>query len=333
MYFTDTRPKPMTNRRDLHDILSSTIRRPETLTVGEYAQLSETARAAYDAIRVRYASGGLVIRTPQTRTAVSRVDNLMDENSGRIGTQSGLLISGAAGFGKTTLLKSVMRATNLEYDKYRPDAFADGFTPIAYIEAPADGRPKNLLQHACLFYGILIARTETLSSIQARLVDTMNAADTRLLVVDEMHNLSASTTANGDTIDILRSIHNQVPATFIYAGLNLIGGKLLSGPKGAQITARSSALQMTHYAMRKPELRKEWHALIGSFEKALPIVGHEPGQLAAHADRIADLCSGSLGKLSELLTGVAIQRIRSTDSNETITMNHLESRAGFAAAA
>ena len=333
MKFTDTRAKPMTSRRNLHDLLTKKIARPEPLSVSEYGKLSGDARDVYDAARVRFASGGLVIRTPQTRTALTILDQLVDENSARIGTQSGLLISGAAGFGKTTLLKSVMRPMYAEYDKYRPGAYADGFTPIAFIEAPADGRPKNLLEHACFFYGVLIGRAETLASIQARLVDTMNAADTRLLVVDEMHNLNGSSTANGDTVDILRSIHNQVPATFVYAGLNLLGGKLLSGPKGAQITARSTALQMTQYTMRKPTLRKEWHTLVSSLEKALPLVGHEAGQLVVHGERLAELCDGSLGKLSEMLTGIAIQRIRSTDYDETITLSHIEARAHRATAA
>jgi energy-coupling factor transporter ATP-binding protein EcfA2 len=333
MYFTDNRPKPMTNRRDLRDTLTTRIVRPEQLTVTEYARLSTAARADHDRSRVAYASGGLVVRTPQARTALTIVEQLLDENSGRIGTQSGLLVSGAAGFGKTTLLKSIMRPVNAEYEKYRPSAFEDGFTPIAFTEAPADGRAKHLLQNMCHVYGLPIAGAETLASIQTRLVDTMNAADTRLLVVDELHNLNAWTTANGDTIDILRSIHNQVPATFIYAGLNLIGGKLLAGPKGAQITARSTSLQMTHYAMRKPTLRKEWHALVGSFEKALPLVGHELGQLAGHADRLADLCDGSLGQLSKMLTGLAIQRIRSSDTDETITIHDIEARAGIVAAA
>jgi hypothetical protein len=90
---------------------------------------------------------------------------------------------------------------------------------------------------------------------------------------------------------------------------------------------------MTHYAMRKPTLRKEWHALVGSFEKALPLVGHEAGQLTAHADRLADLCDGSLGRLSKMLTGVAMQRIRSTDTDESITIDDIEARAGITAVA
>jgi hypothetical protein len=333
MYFTDHRPKPMTNRRDLHTTLTQKVTKPDALSVAEYGRLSENARGSYDADRVRYASAGLTVRTPQVRTALKILDKLVDENSGRIGTQSGLLISGAAGFGKTTVLKTLMRHTNSEYDKYRRDAFAEGLTPIAFIEAPAGGTPKNLVQHLCTFSGLPIARTETLASIQARLVDTMNATDTRLLVVDELHNLNARTAANGDTVDVLRSLHNQVPATFVYAGLNLIGGKLLTGPKGAQITARSTQLQMTHYAMRKPAQRKEWHTLVSTFEKALPLVGHEPGQLATHADRLAELCNGSLGELSQMLTGLAIERIRSTDTDETITLDHIQGRATLATAA
>ena len=105
MKFTDTRAKPMTSRRNLHDLLTKKIARPEPLSVSEYGKLSGDARDVYDAARVRFASGGLVIRTPQTRTALTILDQLVDENSARIGTQSGLLISGAAGFGKTTLLK------------------------------------------------------------------------------------------------------------------------------------------------------------------------------------------------------------------------------------
>lgn len=328
MYFPTTRTRALTDRDGLHQNLSTRIPRPAVKTAADVAALNANERNAYNDSRIRFLSGGLDVTTPQVRTVIDNVETIHAGNSACIGTQNGLLLSGEAGSGKTTTAKMLMKHVFREYGTSFPDFADHGHTPVVFIEVPAGSTPKLMMTHFAQFFGLAIARAETMASIQHRVVATLNAANTQLIVVDELQNLIASNRGNGESIDVLRSLHNQVPATFVYSGVELLKSELLSGPRGQQLSARCIPMELTRYNVRNAAQQTQWDGLIGTFEKALPLNAQEPDSLRLLADALAMKANGSLGTLRQILAGAAIDLIRNPAGRpERITAELIDAKA------
>jgi hypothetical protein len=56
--------------------------------------------------------------------------------------------------------------------------------------------------------------------------------------VDEIHNVNLATTAGEDLSDHLKYFTEHLPATFVFAGINVEPGGLFTGVRGQQIAAR-----------------------------------------------------------------------------------------------
>jgi hypothetical protein len=69
----------------------------------------------------------------------------------------------------------------------------------------------------------------------------------------------------GESVDVLKNLHNQVPATFVYAGFGLTNGALLSGAKGQQVRGHFTVFDMERLNLSNPADRKTWVQVIGAF--------------------------------------------------------------------
>ena len=59
-----------------------------------------------------------------------------------------------------------------------------------------------------------------------------------LVLVDEIHNLNLATSAGEDMSDHLKYFTEHLPATFVYAGINVERSGLFTGVRGRQIAGR-----------------------------------------------------------------------------------------------
>jgi hypothetical protein len=308
--FHDTdRPTPLFEHEGLTHYLSTTIRQPETLDRAGYEALSDTARRAYDRERVLFLSGGILVNTPDVSAAKNRLRRLMGENLGRNSGHVGLMLSGDSTLGKTTIAKTLMTYVYRNYQQQFPDFAARGRVPVVYIEVPAGSTGKLLMIAFARFFGLTVLRAETADSIKMRVVAALNAAGTQLVVVDELHNLSATNRGNGESVDILKSLHNQVPATFVYAGIHLDSGALLAGSRGQQLSARFIRTDLSRFNRSDPVQERDWKAIVSKFEKSLPLFDHVPGTLVKLSRHLHDRTNGSIGSLGKLITGAAIDLI------------------------
>lgn len=303
------RPAALHRMEGLDDYLSNPVPIPTVHTDAEYEDLSAADKAAYDRARMLYLSGGIVIDTPQVQRARRLLTQHFAENAGRNSGHAGLMLSGDSTVGKTTTCKALMRYVHAQYSKQFPDFRAHGRVPVAYIEVPAGSTGKLLMKTFADFFGLTVRSGESMVSIRSRVVDLLNDAGTQLIVVDELHNLAGRSASNGESVDVLKLLHNDVPATFVYAGIDLIGSALLTGPRGSQIGGRFTALEMTRLNSTDAEDRATWARLVSTLEKKLPLRHHEPGTLKKLAPYLYDRTSGSIGSLSRLITGAAIETI------------------------
>jgi len=326
--FHDTdRPAPLHEHAGLMRFLTSKTVRPTLLDPAVYANLTPQARDSYNRERVMYLSGGIVIPTPQLQEGRAAVGRLISANSGRNSGHHGIMFSGQSGLGKTTLCKALMKSVFNSYRAQFP-FYADAHrVPIVYVEVPTGSTPKLLMAAFARFFGLTVARSESMDSIQHRVVSALTDANTQLVVVDEVQNLGAANRGNGESIDVLKALHNQVGATFIYAGMNLRDLPLFDGARGQSLMARFSITQMTKFNGSDKTHQSHWRGIVQQFERNLLLSDHEPGTLVGLSKHLFELSRGSIGTLGTLITGAAMDLIREPDGRpEAITLELLNAQ-------
>ena len=323
--FHDTdRSTALYQHEGLVEYLTRTIPAPEPLDRAAYKSLPDAEQKTYDKARVLFLSGGILVNTPALSAAKVRLRRLIGENLGRNGGHVGLMISGDSTLGKTTIAKTLMKYVYQTYAAQFPDFAARSRIPVVFIEVPAGCTGKLLMVAFARFFGLTILRSETADSIKTRVVQALNAFGTQLVVIDELHNLSAANRGNGESIDVLKSLHNMVPATFVYAGIDLDNGALLGGPRGQQLSGRFVRTDLTRYNHSDPEQARDWKAIVSKFEKSLILADHVPGTLVQMSAYLHARTNGSIGSLGKLIAGTAIDLILNPDGRpEAITADLL----------
>ena len=147
---------------------------------------------------------------------------------------------------------------------------------------------------------------------------------------DEIHNLNLATRAGADASDQLKYLAERIPATFIYAGVDVEGSGLLAGTRGRQIAGRFGVITCQAFAYGTAAQRQEWQALIATLEQSLRLHRHPPGQLLKLAGYPHERTDGMIGSLSHLIRGAAVEAV--LDGSEKITRETLD-RVGLDQAA
>src|SRR6266699_3038849 len=92
--------------------------------------------------------------------------------------------------------------------------------------------------------------------------------------IDEIHNLNLATSAGEDMSDHLKYFTEHLPATFVYAGINVERSGLFTGVRGKQIAGRCVLISTGPFPFKQ-----EWAALLATLEGALRLHRHQPGTL------------------------------------------------------
>ena len=132
------------------------------------------------------------------------------------------------------------------------------------------------------------------------------------MCVDELHNISLATKAGAEVSDTLKYFSERIPATFIYAGIDVERGGLFTGTRGRQIAGRFSLIATGPFPRTT-----EWEGLVATLEHALRLHGHIPGTLSALERYLHQRTGGMIGSLSHLIRGAALDGI--LDGTEAIT--------------
>ncbi|WP_318219212.1 hypothetical protein [Streptomyces sp. SCL15-6] len=82
-------------------------------------------------------------------------------------------------------------------------------------------------------------------------------ARTDLVLVDEIHLLNHATTAGEDPSDHLKYFTEHLPATFVYAGINVEQSGLFTGMRGKQLAGCCILIRTGPFP-----LNAEWRSLI-----------------------------------------------------------------------
>lgn len=327
MFFSERPPDVLDHWEGLTNALSRTSIRPELPEAAAWDAMLPDERDVFNNRRLDYLGADLVILTPQLKSVVRKVQLAVLQNRSRVAGRTGVLISGESTMGKTTACIAAMKTLYGRYALQFPQFMELDHKPVIYVEVPAGSTGKAVVGRFAQFLGLPFKSRDTLESLMTTVVGQLQKSRTVLVVVDEIHNLSTINNGNGESVDVLKSLSNRVPATFLYAGINIHRGPLLTGDRGQQIRGRFTAEVLHRYMTATTTEKALWNKIVESFEDQLLLFNHHPGDLAPHSGYLHDRTRGSIGSLGRLLTGAAQWLISTTDSaeEELITLEVLES--------
>ncbi|MFI2026445.1 TniB family NTP-binding protein [Streptomyces buecherae] len=277
--------------------------------------------------RLAYHSAFVTIRTPAISTLATQVRTLMILGRHQQTTaRPSLIVTGPAAAGKTTALLHVGRACHLAHTRKNPTppGTAHPAVPVAYVLVPPGATAKTLTAEFARYLGIPTTTRMTQTQITDAVCHTYTAAGIQLVLIDEIHRLNPRTTTGSQAADLLKDLTERLPATFVYAGINLPDTPLFSGTRGAQLAGRATLIACGPLPARHGT-REPFRDVITDIENALDLTHHKNGTLPRHAPYLHQRTAGRIRSLTRLIRQAAITAITAIcDGTERITKQSLE---------
>jgi hypothetical protein len=289
---------------------------PHLLAEQDWLGLGGEARAAYDDDRVEHHSRLIVVQTPTVRDVVTRGRRLAQLNKSAHYGRCGLLVSGPARTGKTTAITQLGKTVEVTHRRRNPRSPHD--IPAVYITVPPAATPKMIAMEFARFFGLPVHRKSNITDVIESVCGVCLDARVTVVAVDELHNLNTATRAGAEASDTLKYFSERIPATFVYAGINLERAGLLAGTRGAQIAGRFGIVRTGPFGNDD-----QWAALVAALEGSLRLHRHTSGTLPALAGYLHRRTHGMIGSLLWLIRSAAIQAI--IDGTEQVTRQSLDS--------
>ncbi|MGW3589166.1 TniB family NTP-binding protein [Streptomyces fungicidicus] len=277
---------------------------PVLLAPAELDKLSPAQRALYDEDRLDHHARMLVVATSFVEKTVVCGRRLVLLNRHAISARRGLMVSGLPGTGKTSAITQLGLAHEL-LDRARHPNVTDRI-PVLYITVPPAATARMVAAEFARFLGLPVRGRSNMTDIIEAVVGVCTDTRTGLVLVDEIHNISQVTRTGAEVSDTLKYFSERIPATFVYAGINLETSELLAGTWGAQISGR-----FTLVPTRPFPYAEEWKALVATLEKTLLLHDHPPGSLTKLDRYLHNRADGMIGALSHAIRGAAIDAILS----------------------
>lgn len=291
---------------------------PQLLAPSVWPSLDEDKRTAYDEDRLDHHSRLLVVQTPTIRDVVNTGRRLVLLNRTAAYGRSGLIVSGPARTGKTTAITQLGKTIEVIHHRRHPRSSGD--IPVVYLTVPPAATPKMIAMEFARFFGLPVSRRSNITDIIESACGVCLDTRVTLVAVDELHNLNTTTRAGAEASDTLKYFSERIPATFVYAGINLQRTGLLTGTRGEQIAGRFGMIRTGAFNQDG-----DWTALIAALESSLRLHHHRPGLLTRLDSYLHRRTKGMIGSLLWLIRTAAINAI--LDGTEKITKATLETVA------
>jgi hypothetical protein len=291
---------------------------PEEPTAGP--DLAPDAWAAYDQARLDYHSDLIVVNTPTIQQIITIVRRLLVLNRRRVSARRGLIVTGDGGTGKTTAITQLGRAHELNVRLRNP--VAGPRIPVVYVTLPTSATPRMLAVEFARFLGLPLTGRANITDITNAVCTVLCEVGTDLVLVDEIHNISLASRNGAEVSDALKYFSERIPATFVYAGIDVEQRGLFAGTRGRQIASRFTTVPTRPFAYGSATDRAHWRAVVATFEQSLRLRHHKPGALTRHATYLYERTQGMMGSLAALIQSAATDVI--LDGTEKITKAHLD---------
>jgi hypothetical protein len=311
---------PLTTKEGWSAFVARTPQPPALLSAQELLALPRRRRADQDEQRRDYHADLPLVNTPTIQKVIATGRLLVQLNRRQVSARRGTVISGMSGTGKTTALTQLGRAHELAIRKRHPHD--KGRLPVIYVTVPPAATPRMLAVEFARFLGLEFGSRANLTDVTNAVCSVAAHTHVDLVLVDEIHNISLATRTGAEVSDQLKYFAERLPATFVYAGVEVEAQGLFAGARGRQIAGRFSVVTAAPFDYGTRSQRDDWHSLITSLETTLRLHDHPPGTLASMAEHLHRRTGGMIGSLSQLVRGAAILAIET--GTEQVTKDLLE---------
>jgi hypothetical protein len=295
---------------------------PTLLPEKVWTQLDDVERKVYDQARSEYHDELLLVNTPAIRQITTTGMKLITRNARRQTGRKGLIVSGPSGTGKTTSVSQLGKRHQISVERASMPGAHGERIPVVYIVCPPAVRPRDLAIELAAFLGLPYTHRESPQMITHGVIGVLQKVGCSLVVVDEIHNLDLSTRNGADASDQLKYLFEQIPATFVYAGINVSENGLFSGTRGRQLAGRFITVHTGPFEHTTTAHRQDWQRVVMTMEQTLRLRKHLPGTLLRHELYLHERTGGMIGSLDQLIYEAANDAI--ADGSEKITKKHLQ---------
>ena len=282
--------------------------------------LTPAEQDAYEEMRRAYHADLPLANTPIIQKVIATARLVVQLNRNQVSARRGVIVSGASGTGKTTALTQLGR-THERHTRRRHPSDRHRL-PVLYVTVPPAATARMLAVEFARFLGLSFTSRANITDIVDAVCHTAARTKVELVLVDELHNLNLATRAGAEVSDQLKYFAERLPATFVYAGIDVEAAGLFAGVRGRQIAGRFTVIPASPFAYGTTEQRTQWRALVATMESTLRLHKHRPGSLVALDEYLYRRSGGMIGSLSQLIRGAAILAIE--DGSERITRELLE---------
>lgn len=311
---------PLTTKEGWRRFVNHQAQPPTLHTAAELAQLSARQREDVDEARRGYHADLPLVNTPTIQKVISTSRLLVQLNRRQVSARRGVIVSGASGTGKTTALTQLGRTHERHTRKRHP---GDRHRlPVLYVTVPPAATARMLAVEFARFLGLEFTGRANITDIVNAVCATAAHTRVELVCVDELHNLNLATRSGAEVSDQLKYFAERLPATFIYAGIDVEAQGLFAGVRGRQIAGRFTVIPAAPFAYGTGGQREQWRALIATLESMLRLHQHRVGTLVKLDEYLYWRSGGMIGSLSQLIRGAAILAIE--DGSEQITKAALD---------
>ena len=313
---------PLTTREGWQRFTDAGQAEPKLLTAADLELLSDADRAAYDHDRADYHSRLVIVATPTVRQVFAAGRRLVLLNRHQVSARRGLIITGAAGTGKTTAITQLgrLRAAAAEPAGTAGHGRADAGR---LRHRPACRHPEDARR------GVRPVRRRSRQQPAAepgrhhqRRLRCAGPAAHRPGARRRDPQPEPGHPGRADASDQLKYLAERIPATFVYAGIDVEGIGLFAGTRGQQIAGRFGMIACDPFPYGTAVQRQQWQALIATLEQSLRLRRHQPGQLLRLDAYLHERTDGMIGSLSHLIRGAAVEAV--LDGTEKITRETLD---------
>ena len=309
--------------------------RPALISKAQWEGLTGDEQERYDEARRAYHRRFRPLMTPIMRETHRQVlAQIWDNIDAGDGALPGGAIDGPATLGKTTMLAELGRRFFLEFNRKHPaedPAEQHLSIPVAYITLPARCTPKGLNLRLANFFNIPMPRN--LRGVSAdQLTDAVRRAvedhQTQLILTDDIHYLQLRDSnrqradADRSANEHLKFLANELPATFVYAGINLDSSGLFDDGGLIDLPYAQTGGRFLHCRVERFNADTvEWTDLLNALQGHLLLLEMPPDCLVKMSGYLFKRTQGSIGALVNLVrkgANLVVGRI------ETLTVKLLD---------
>ncbi|KND39872.1 AAA family ATPase [Streptomyces acidiscabies] len=283
--------------------------RPELLSRRQLKNLCEEALAEYNRARRKWHANLGPLDTWQMQSLHEDLWDIFDSND-QDGdkVKGGIALDAFPGLGKTTAVLAFARKLHRRIIEEEGQYTDDGHErwPVCRVGLTSNTGMRDFNRAILEYFSHPGRHRGTTAEFGYRALDSILSAETKLLIVDDLHFLKWRNKSGIEVSNHFKYIANEFPVTLLMAGVGLEKKGLFSEGASyeeavlAQTGRRTTRLDMEPFGIKTEKGRRGWRDTLLAIEERVILADKYPGMIA---DELSDyLFARSTGHIGSLMT-------------------------------